>query len=379
MANNIDQIVQQIEKPGREIIEKQAEVFSKQIKKYAYNYLEIIKRNQKQLQNIKNNLNNEKESILKIQTGDTNQSYQYRALIQERKVLTKKDCLKQMIEASLKFQNQLNQLLDQKVQLVYVYQDENNNPTLFTINEQELIQGLTYEQNKGKIVGRFRENAIFNQYLKNLTQYDLYEKFNLDYFNFTYKQVIWRFNYGKKKKSDLIMWLNPMFGNSKTKWLKAAVNKQGDIKQAYASVILDRKINSKKLFNDSKLDNNIHSFMEEVAKVDNQSGLLKGDVTVGKIEYAIKGISAQTLGMQQIIDLAKKIANIEKYTKQNLEEQKKAFHEKAQTRNHIQSMGAATLNKWQKDLGKSIEKINSVNMSVLIKFQPAELRKQDIF
>jgi len=79
------------------------------------------------------------------------------------------------------------------------------------------------------------------------------------------------------------------------------VNKQGDIKEAYASVILDRQINSTKLFNNEKLDNNVHSFMEEVSKVDNESGLLKGDVTVGQIEYAIKGVAASTLGIRQII------------------------------------------------------------------------------
>ena len=58
--------------------------------------------------------------------------------------------------------------------------------------------------------------------------------------------------------SDLIMWLNPNFGTHGTKWLKAKVNKQGDIKEAYASVILDRQINSVKLFNNEKLDNNVH-------------------------------------------------------------------------------------------------------------------------
>jgi len=41
--------------------------------------------------------------------------------------------------------------------------------------------------------------------------------------------------------------------------------------------------------------------MEEVAKVDNESGLLKGDITVDQIEYAIKGVAASTLGMRQII------------------------------------------------------------------------------
>jgi len=44
--------------------------------------------------------------------------------------------------------------------------------------------------------------------------------------------------------------------------------------------------------------------MLEVAKVDDESGLLKGDVTVNQIEYAIKGVSASTLGIKQIKKLA---------------------------------------------------------------------------
>ena len=37
--------------------------------------------------------------------------------------------------------------------------------------------------------------------------------------------------------------------------------------------------------------------MLEIAKVDTESGLLKGDVTVGQTEYAIKGVAASTLGL----------------------------------------------------------------------------------
>jgi len=49
-------------------------------------------------------------------------------------MMTRKDYYREIITAMLKFQTQLNELLDQKVELVYVYQDENNNPTLYTID-----------------------------------------------------------------------------------------------------------------------------------------------------------------------------------------------------------------------------------------------------
>jgi hypothetical protein len=37
------------------------------------------------------------------------------------------------------------------------------------------------------------------------------------------------------------------------------------------------------------------------------SGLLKGDVTVGNIEYGIKSAGASTLGLQQMQKIAKQI------------------------------------------------------------------------
>jgi len=70
--------------------------------------------------------------------------------------MTKRDYYREMVTAALKFQTQINELLDQKVELVYVYQDEKNNPTLYTIDESSLTSALIYESNKGAIAGRFR-------------------------------------------------------------------------------------------------------------------------------------------------------------------------------------------------------------------------------
>ena len=370
----LDEMTKEIEQTGNEIIDEYGKVFSKQIKKYAQQFINIIERDNKALKEITNMLKHQKETIRAIQQARVESTYEWRIQIQNRHLMVKKDYYRQMITAALKFQTQLNELLDQKVELVYVYQDENNNPVMYTINEESLSAALYYQSNKGKISGRFRQNQNnFLSYLTNLTKYQLYEKFNLQYFNYTYKQVIWRFNYGHKKKSDLIMWLNPNFGIHGTKWLKAMVNKQGDIKEAYASVILDRQINSVKLFNDEKLDNNVHQFMLEIAKVDNESGLLKGDVTVGQTEYAIKGVAASTLGLQQIIQVAQTILGKATYIKEDLQKQKEEFHKIARTRNHVQTMGINTFNKWNKDLAKIIEAKNNTNMNVLIHYEPSDI------
>lgn len=369
----LDEMTKTVEKTGDQIIDEQGRIFSEQIKKYAKEFLDIIKKDNEQLKNYENSLKNQQNAIKGIQQARTNSTYEWRILIENRHLMTKKDFYREMITAALKFQTQLNELLNQKVELVYVYQDEKNNPVLYTIDQKSLSAALDYQKNKGKISGRFRQDHNnFLSYLNNLTKYELFENFNIEYFNYTYKEVIWRFNYGHKKNTDLIMWLNPEHGYHQTKWLKAMVNKQGDIKEAYASVVLDRSINSIKTFNDEKLDNNVHSFMQEVAKVDSESGLLKGDVTVGQIEYAIKGVSASTLGLQQIIKVAQDIIGKTTYLEQDLKKQKQEFHKKAGTRNHIQKICSNALNKWQEKLGKTIESKNNTKMSALINYQPSD-------
>lgn len=70
-----------------------------------------------------------------------------------------------------------------------------------------------------------------------------------------------------------------------------------------------------------------------VAKVDNMSGLLAGDVTVGNIEYAIKSSDASMLSIRQMVllaeliqkDIIKDLVDLNKY--------KKLLSSKAKTRN----------------------------------------------
>lgn len=367
MKQAIDYMVKVIEQSGDQVIEQKAKQFSKQIKTLAQIYLDTIKPGLQNYKNVQQSLRRQQYAIRGIKQGSIQDSYEYRTQVQNRALMTRKDYYRQMVEASLRFQRELNELLGQVVQLVYVYQDDKGNPTMYTLKEQDLMKVLSYERNKKAIKGRFRETDLFKTYLKNKTKYDIADNFNLDYFNWTYKEVIWRFNYGKKTHTSLILWLNnPSLSKiPKVKWLKAKVDKSGDIKQAYASVLLDRSINSVKLFNSQKLDDNVHMYMEELAKVDSESGLLKGDVEIGQIEYAIKGFDAQTLGMNQIIKLAEQIVGKEVYTERDLKEQKQYFHKIAGTRNKIEEMTQDMLNK---QLGDLIQAKNRIGMNELVKY-----------
>lgn len=377
MSGLIDNMTKVLNQAGDKVIDQQGRLFSDQIKKYAQQYLAVMEAGQQTLKDFEVDLELQKNIQNYIKEANIQASYEWRTLIQNRHLMERKDFWREMVTASLKFQSQLNELLDQKVELVYVFNDRRNNPILYTIDQRTLTSVLSYQSNRGKIKGRFTQSSKFKACLNNLTRYQLYENFNLNYFNYTYKQVIWRFNYGHSKGSDLIMWLNPIYrgpDGRTTKWLKASVGQQGDIKEAYASILLDRRINSVKLFDDEKLDNNVHSFMEELAKVDDESGLLSGDVTVGQIEYAIKGVKASTLGLAQIIDVAKKILEKTSYIKEDLEQQKREFHEKANTRNKIESFAISQQTDLEKQIQKDlrIEVKNQIGMNILVRYQPSD-------
>lgn len=375
----IDNMTKIVEQTGDNIIDQQNKIFSEKIKKYAQDYLNIINQNKKELADMASNLQHEKQSVKAIQKANIDAPYEWRILSQNRHLMLKKDHYREMVTASLIFQSQLNELLEQEVELVYVYQDEKNNPTLYTIDPASLFPILTYKKNKDLAKGTFEQGKNdFKAALTKLTKYQLYEKFNLDYFNYTYKQIIWRFNYARssKKAKNWVMWLNPQYKSRKKqdKWNKATVSSAGDIKEAYASIVLKREINSVKLFNDEKLDNNVHSFMEQVAKVDNESGLLAGDVTVDQIEYAIKGIFAQTLGMNQIVEMAQEILNKANYSEKDLGDKKADFHKRAETRNKIEKLTKEQQEIWEEDLKKilKIEMRNTFGMNMLVKYEPSD-------
>ena len=361
-----------------ESIDLTAQQFSNRVKAAAKDFLNKVQSGLSELDTLNQLLERQDILIKKIQKGQDlpASSIEYAEVTKERqKYGIKKDYYKKVITAVLDFQEILNEVLKQKVELIYVYVDDDNNPQVYNIPEKDLIPALSYDRDGQYVKGRFKEKYVsaFKALLRRtdlIQQADLPKNFNLTYFNYTFKEVLYRYNKGKKgDEQSLILWLNPYFSSYRSKWLKALVSNTGDIKQAYASIFLNKEINSIKLFNDQKLDNNVHSFMEEVAKVDDNSGLLAGDVTVGNIEYAIKGVKASTLGMAQVVQLAKKIINgpeAKLYTKEDLLKQKSIYQATARTRNTIEEIGLKKITSWKKTLAKQIESKNTQEMKVLV-------------
>ena len=120
-------IVKKVEEPAQKVISQEVMKFSNLIKQYAEQFLTVYKRNNRELEEIANNYRKSINSVKGIKQGNTQMSYEYRKLTENRHLMTKTDHRREMVESSLLFQKRLNELLNQKVELVYVYEDETGN------------------------------------------------------------------------------------------------------------------------------------------------------------------------------------------------------------------------------------------------------------
>lgn len=236
------------------------------------------------------------------------------------------DIPRRLFEASFKFQNLLNMYLGQKVTMVYVF-DDGTGPELYEIKTEDILS-FDYSS-RNKLVARY--NATSKNMQSALTKLQIDEKLNFNMRNLkdTYKEVIHRYRKSRSAGSKVVLWQVPQ-----KLWHAMKVSAEGDINEAYASfVILNQSSPS---FNYSDIEYNIQDFMlKGVAEVDNMSGLLKGDVTKGNIEYGIKSANASTLSLNQIIKLANEIANDANYSKEKLLEKQEEFFRKKRIRNKI--------------------------------------------
>lgn len=259
----------------------------------------------------------------------------------------KSTTVKEMLETAEQFQIDINGVLGQVVKTVYVYQNEEGYPELYEITGTEILTP-DIASRSNNIAARFRlDGAIKNL---NLNTADEHMKkvirsiggsdynFNKSNLDDAYVETMNRYRYSRTKNLRWVMWINQM-----RQWSIMKVSAAGDINEGYAAaVLLNKPIPS---FAWHFIDWNIGDFMEcYVAKVDNMSGLLAGDVTVGNIEYAIKSSDASMLSIRQMVllaeliqkDIIKDLVDLNKY--------KKLLSSKAKTRNREIEWTAKQLN-----------------------------------
>lgn len=237
-----------------------------------------------------------------------------------------------------KFQNDVNLYLGQEVKTVYVFVGRDGNPILFELDHsgENVIMGMA---SKGRgISARYRN--VTKKRMEGLKRIDdLERKFNLIGLKSAYTETLARGKYSKTKgfKGGLRIFWKPDAGGP---WKKMIISSAGDVNEAYAAFYLANE--PKPSFSSGNIEILLDEFLLDstrgVAAVDNISGLLEGDVTVGNVEYAIKSGGASALSYTQVVDLAMALRDMspEEIANNYVEDYKQKLHNKGVTRNKLE-------------------------------------------
>ena len=210
-----------------------------------------------------------------------------------------------------KFQEVVNAVLGQKVQMVYVYVDRKGNPVLYTMENTGEHLKQSYASKGGGMTARYGNLSKsfldrHGQQIKNSLEDNGKEQLDM-----AYKETVKRAKYSKKVLN--IGFLLVLWQPAKV-WLKMKISALGDINEAYAAFYLNMVYNNFIFNKSSDIEWLLNTFLLHewygVAAVDNISGFFEGDVTIGNVEYAIKSRGATTLSPKQVVDLAETVRNM---------------------------------------------------------------------
>ena len=303
----------------------------------------IISSNANQLQvlaaNFLKNYNNVKDQIYKIEdysekmqqlrhsakNSQTSLPKEYENLEKERKNLMNKSWWEKVESNANQFQIGLNSLLNQKIATVYVSvsgKKGSKKVSIYELPQGEFIKPSISSSNK--LVGRYQVSL---KTLKNLQKIIPEESRNIEDLDYTYLTALERYEKMKTHKFYGFYWIN-----SRKKYEMVSVSNKGDIGEAYLNAALGKR----KILMGKNIEGNLKRFAKLVVQVDSGSGLLFGDFTgANGIEYAAKSQGASTLGMQQMVDLAKDIITGKIVDEQALRKKQKEYLKEGSVRNKI--------------------------------------------
>ena len=315
-----------------------------QLKKIAAEFILVAFEVQEQIRTIELRMAHQKKMRHQIMadlgvTGKFIPSYeteQYKINREELNNMLRSQEVENLYRAAFKFHEDINAILGQEVHTIILLTGAEGEPLLFDLSMEDIFNNkiLSYEETSktSKLNARFRTSAKQLQEVgfQALERDNLGDNLNVKNLNLTYMEVIRRYNNYK----SIVMWLFP--SNPKT-WNRMKVSARGDIAEAYAMFFL-KKANYDFMGEGEK---NIHYFMiEGVGEVDNVSGLLQGDVTSGKYEYAIKSADASYMSIVQMLPLANKILSGSISTLTDLQKYKeKLASKKSKVRNVLEVVG----------------------------------------
>ena len=315
-----------------EAMKNSAVIFQAKVKEYNENVLNNLSKKIKDNKDIRNSL----KSQGKVGKDILSSNEKYIKTREEISEILHSNKVKEIFAIAEEFQNDLNILLGQEVQLIYVYENDIGEPEMYVIKDTDLL--MADQQSRGSgVAGRFNA-SVFKNAINDLKQNDINKhiekmvktqepKYNEEGAKKTYMESMRRYRYSRTKQLRFIMWKGQA-----DEWHKWFVSAEGDINEAYAAVVLLNKPIPGFVW--SNIDWNVGDFVQRyIADVDSASGLLEGDITVGNIEYAIKSADASMLGVKQMEKLAKNIVDGEVRSLQDLRNYKKVLHDKGKKRN----------------------------------------------
>lgn len=269
-----------------------------------------------------------RQSQIRRQVGKTNVQQVDEYIKNKEKVheFLISDIPKKLYHASFEFQNKLNEFLGQQVKMIFVVEGASG-PELYEMTSEEILR-FDYSSSN-QLSARYKVTSDdLGKSLKHLEINESNLNFSLTGLKTTYSEVLARYRISRSKNLRLLMW-KP--GNS---WKKMTISAEGDINEAYAAFVFLNKVSPS--FKRT-MEYNIGDFAQGVAAVDNMSGLLKGDVSVGNIEYGIKSADASALGLKQMENLANQIL-MEDFGPDSLQKVQQKLASRAKTRNHISDL-----------------------------------------
>lgn len=292
----------------------------------ATNYLALVTTLEERLTTFTGWLDERSLIRAEIAEGNTSRAAEQIALNHQIKEFIKGSIPDQLYSSAFEFQHALNRILGQKVQMIFVWRDKRGHVETYEFEERELLK---FDYNKlHQLTGRFANlNKQFKASLtpleKTLIQNDQQEQW-LAGLQSAFNETSWRYEHGTK---GLVL-----FKDEAGNWVPFFVSAQGDINEGYAAALLSDMNNPENWGSD--LEWQVYTFlMEYVANVDNQSGLLRGDITVGNIEYAVKSAGASTLGLTQLKVLAQTIVADPNYDINKLRALQRQLEMEARVRN----------------------------------------------
>ena len=240
-----------------------------------------------------------------------------------------------------KFQEVVNAVLGQKVQMIYVYIDKKGNPTLYKLeNTGDHLKQSFASKGRGMSAryGNLSQSFLNTHGEKILNSLKNNGQEQLD---LAYKETVKRGQYSKKvlKIGFLLVLWQPM-----KIWLKMKISAQGDINEAYAAFYLNMIYNNFIFDKNPDIEWLLNTFLLHdqygVTAVDSISGFFEGDVSINNIEYAIKSKGATSLSPEQVIRLAETIKDMssEELTMEYIENLKREAHQAGKRRNLVEPL-----------------------------------------